>query len=151
MTLWLKGPFLCNTRQAKWLIYHSLIIFSYSLFWFKKTVIFFSRVHATLQLALSIHPSVGWSVTFYFFYDFFFSSTSLLLPKWSSDLKYSPCQPARDWCSRVSGLVFVTEYLENFNSLIIPMEFSSMRFHKTASFWRKMKCSTILFASLSGQ
>ena len=40
----------------------------------------FIRVHATL------HP-VCLSVTLYFFYDFYFW-TSLLLPKWSSDLKY---------------------------------------------------------------
>ena len=34
-------------------------------------------------------PSVGWSVRrSHFFYDFIFS-TSLLLPKWSGDLKYS--------------------------------------------------------------
>ena len=34
-------------------------------------------------------PTVGRSVTLYFFYDFYFF-TSLLLPKWSSDLKYGP-------------------------------------------------------------
>ena len=45
-------------------------------------------------------PSVSWSFT-YFFYDFY-SLTSLLLPKWSSDLKYGPCPPARDFGSRVS-------------------------------------------------
>ena len=33
------------------------------------------------------------------------SLTSLLLPKWSGDLKYGPCPPARDFGSRVSGLV----------------------------------------------
>ena len=44
--------------------------------------------------------------TLYFFYDFI-SLTSLLLPKWSSDLKYGPCPPARDFGSRVSGLVFL--------------------------------------------
>ena len=33
------------------------------------------------------------------------SLASLLLPKWSSDLKNSPCPPACDWGSRVSGLV----------------------------------------------
>ena len=38
--------------------------------------IFFSRVHATLQPALSVRPSVGWSC-FTFFYDFI-SLTSLL-------------------------------------------------------------------------
>ena len=59
----------------------------------------FSRVRATLQPVLS----VGRSVTFYFFYDFI-SLALQLLPKWSSDLKYGPCPPARDFGSRVSGL-----------------------------------------------
>ena len=62
----------------------------------------FSRVHVTPQPALS----VGQSVTIYFFYDFI-SWTSLLLPMLSSDLKYGPCPPARDFGSRVSGLVFI--------------------------------------------
>ena len=39
------------------------------------------------------------------FYDFYFW-TSLLMPNWSSDLKYGPCPPARDFGSRVSGLVY---------------------------------------------
>ena len=30
----------------------------------------------------------------------------MLLPKWSGDLKYGPCPPARDFGSRVSRLVF---------------------------------------------
>ena len=38
------------------------------------------------------------------FYDFI-SLTSLLLPKWSGDLKYDPCPPARDFGKSVSGLV----------------------------------------------
>ena len=66
----------------------------------------FSRVHATLQPALSIGPPVGRLVgqsRFTFIYDFI-SLTSLLLPKWSIDLKYGPCPPA-DFGSRVSGLV----------------------------------------------
>jgi len=70
--------------------------------------ILFSRVHAPLQPALSVGWSVGWlvgrSVTFYFFLRFY-SLTSQLLPKWSSDLKCGPCPPARDFGSRVSGLV----------------------------------------------
>ena len=37
---------------------------------------------------------------FYFFYEFF-----SLTPKWSSDLNYGPCPPARDFGSHVSGLV----------------------------------------------
>ena len=64
---------------------------------------------ACTRLYTPLCPSVGWlvgpSVTFYFFYVFTFL-TSLLLPKWSSDLKYGPCPPARDFGSRVSGLVF---------------------------------------------
>ena len=43
---------------------------------------------------------------FTFFCDFYFL-TSLLLPKWSSDLKYGPCPPAPDFGSRVSGTVKV--------------------------------------------
>ena len=66
----------------------------------------FSRVHAALHPALSVGRSVGLSVTLYFFYGFYFR-TSLLLPKWSSDLKYGRCLPARDFGSRVSGLVLL--------------------------------------------
>ena len=62
----------------------------------------FSCVHPTLQPAWSVGQSVGRS-HFTFFYDFF-SLTSLLLPTWCGDLKYG--QPARDFGSRVSGLVF---------------------------------------------
>ena len=61
-------------------------------------------MHATLQPALSVGRSVGWSVTLYFLNDFI-TLTSLLLPKWSGDLKYGPCPPTRDFGSRVSGLV----------------------------------------------
>ena len=64
----------------------------------------FSRVHATLHPALSVGRSIGLLVTLYFFYDFIYL-TSLLLPKWSGDLKYGPCPPAPDFGSRVSGLV----------------------------------------------
>ena len=58
-------------------------------------------------LCPSVGRSVGRSVTFYFFL-WFYSLTSLLLPKWSSDLKYGPCPPARDFGSRVSSLVWLT-------------------------------------------
>ena len=30
------------------------------------------------------------------------------MPKWSSDLKYGPCPPTRDFGSRVPGFVFLT-------------------------------------------
>ena len=49
-------------------------------------------------------PSVGRSVSLVLLHDFI-SLTSLLLPKWSIDLKYGPCPPARDFGSRVCGLV----------------------------------------------
>ena len=68
---------------------------------------FFSRVHATLQPALSVGRSVGRLVGrshLTSFYDFI-SLTLLLLPKWSGNLKYNPCPPASDFGSRVSGLV----------------------------------------------
>ena len=57
-----------------------------------------------------VHPSIHWSVSrsvgpshYYLFYVFF--TTSLLLHKRSSDAKYGPCPTAREWGSRVSGLV----------------------------------------------
>ena len=75
--------------------------------------------YATLHPALSVHPSVspcvgpsvGPSVTLYFFVFFLLSLASLLLSKWSSDLKYSPCPPTCDWGSRVSDLVFLSKEL----------------------------------------
>ena len=39
------------------------------------------------------------------FFGFLLFLASLLLLKWSDDLNYGPCPPARDWGSRVSGLV----------------------------------------------
>ena len=50
----------------------------------------------------SLHSPVNPSV---------WSMTSLLLTKWSSDLKYSPCPPARNWGSRVSSLVLYKSQL----------------------------------------
>ena len=58
-----------------------------------------------LSVCPSVGPSVGPSITLYFFgVNGVFAL--LLLPKCSTDLKYGPCPPARDWGSRVSGLVF---------------------------------------------
>ena len=59
---------------------------------------------ACMWLYKPLCPSVGRLVTLNFFYDFI-SLTSLLLPKWSCDLKYGPCPPAREFGSHVSGLV----------------------------------------------
>ena len=58
------------------------------------------------SVRLSVGPSVGPS-------HFTFSALMgvlalLLLPKCSTDLNYGPCPPARDWGSRVSGLVYFT-------------------------------------------
>ena len=58
---------------------------------------------ACTRLYNPLCPPVGWS-HFTFFYDFIYL-TSLLLPKWSGDLKYGPFRPARDFGSRVSALV----------------------------------------------
>ena len=84
----------------------------------------FSRVHATLHPALSVGWLVGWSVTLYFFYDFYFW-TSLLLPKWSSDLKYGPCPPTC-FGSRVSGLIFYEFYF--LTSLLLPKWSSDLKY-----------------------
>ena len=62
---------------------------------------------ATLHPALSVRRSVGPSVrpSHFTFLGVLRFLASLLLPKWWSDLNYGPCPPARDWGSRVSGLV----------------------------------------------
>ena len=55
----------------------------------------------------SIRRSIRRSVTLYFSALMGFLAL-LLLPKCSTDLEYGPCPPARDWGSRVSGLIFIT-------------------------------------------
>ena len=62
--------------------------------------VIFSRV-----LRDSTPRFVGPSVRPSLFTFFLRSLVSLLLPKWSNDLKYGPCPTARDLGSRVSGLV----------------------------------------------
>ena len=64
---------------------------------------FLVACYAALNPALLVRPSVRPS--HFTFLGFLRSLASLLLPKRSSDLKYGPCPPARDWGSRVSGLV----------------------------------------------
>ena len=72
---------------------------------------FFSLVacYATLHPALSVRRSVRRSVRppHFTFFGFLRFLALLLLPKWSGLLNYSPCPPARDWGSRISGLVIV--------------------------------------------
>ena len=53
----------------------------------------------------SVHRSVRWSVTLYFFWVFAVFGLTAPAQMWS-DLNYGPCPPARDWDSRVSDLVF---------------------------------------------
>ena len=61
---------------------------------------FLVACYATLHPALCVRRLVGWSVGrsvgphFTFFIHFSFLTSPLLL-EWSSDLKYSPCPPAR--------------------------------------------------------
>ena len=59
-------------------------------------------------LCWSIGPSVGPSVcpSHFTFLALMGVLAFLLLPKCSTDLNYGPCPPARNWSSRVSGLVF---------------------------------------------
>ena len=64
---------------------------------------FLFACYATLHLTLSVRWSVGPS--HFTFLRFLRSLASLLLPKRSGDLKYGPFPSARDWGSRVSGLV----------------------------------------------
>ena len=56
-------------------------------------LVFLVACYATLQPALSVRPSVRRSVrpSHFTFFGFLRSLASLLLPKWSSDLKYGPC------------------------------------------------------------
>ena len=76
-----------------------------------KKCIFLVACYATLHPALSVRPSVGPSVrrsvrpSHFTFFGFLGFLAWLLLPKWSGNLNYGPCPPARDWGSRVSGLV----------------------------------------------
>ena len=70
-----------------------------------------------------VHPSVRPS--HFTFLEFLRSLASLLLPKWWSDLKYGPCPPARDWDSRVSGLVWVTVTKEILQGLTISYQIMS--------------------------
>ena len=55
----------------------------------------------------SVGPSIGPSVRHTTFSAFMGFLAIPLLPKYSTDLKYGPCPPARDWGSRVSGLVLM--------------------------------------------
>ena len=65
------------------------------------------------------------------------SLASLLLLKCSSDLKYSPCPPTRNWGSRVFGLVFFFAVLQFFFFVIGPA-------HSHAT-WKAMIPSLLTF------
>ena len=54
-----------------------------------------------------VGPSVRRSIrrSNFTFLVFLWFLAPLLLPKWSGDLRYGPCPPARDWGCLVSGLV----------------------------------------------
>ena len=84
------------------------------------------------------------------FYEFLFW-TSLLQPKWSSDLKYGPCSPARNLGSRVSGLVLVVCYVTLHPALLVrPSVCPSVRQSKIKLFqW--ISCIVFLFFSTTLQ
>ena len=58
-----------------------------------------TRLPFAESVGMSVGPSVGHIFELQLVYAL------LLLPTWSGDLKYGPCPPARDFGSRVSGLV----------------------------------------------
>merc|ERR1712074_290452 len=70
---------------------------------------FLVACYATLHPAMSVRPSVRRSVgPSHFTFSAFMGFLAIpLLPKCSTDLKYGPCPPARDWGSHVSGLVLL--------------------------------------------
>ena len=72
--------------------------------WSKAILLFKPRA---TRLYTPLCLSVRHTLLFFINFIYFIFWTSLLLPKWSGDLKYGPCPPARDWGSRVSGLVFL--------------------------------------------
>ena len=77
----------------------------------------------------SVSWSVGWLVIFYFFYEFFMEP--LLLPKWTSDLKYGSCPPSHHFSSSVSGLV-------TFISCLLPIKLIKHYLWSLAN-WRPSK------------
>ena len=81
----------------------------------------FTPVSTPRFVGLLVHWSVGWSVnpSNFTFSVFLLSLASTLLPKWLSDLEYGPCPPARDWGSRVSGLVFCRPVISGFPLLSV--------------------------------
>ena len=92
----------------------------------KRTIFFvFSRVlrdSTPRFVGPSVGPSVRPSVppSHFTFFGFLWSLASLLLPKWSSDLKYGPCPLAREWCCRVSGPVFIRSTTKAFVRRLVP-------------------------------
>ena len=58
----------------------------------------------------------------------------MLLPKCSGDLKYGPCPPARDWGSRVSGLVLFFFRVANIFPYDILIKYAGSIFCLRATF-----------------
>ena len=116
---------------------------------------------ACMQLYNPLCPSVGrlvgqWvSHTLTFFYDFI-SLTSLLLPKRSVDVKYSPCPPAHDFGSRVFGLVFsdFEGYSKSTQGIVFVFASDILLHPNTAQKYRKthsyMTFHSVLFKKHSG-
>ena len=84
-------------------------------FFFLVVINFLVACYATLHPALSVGPSVRHTLLSRRLWFFFFALQ--LLPKCSTDLKYGPCPPTRDWGSRVTGLVFYLMFLFYVSSL----------------------------------
>ena len=67
----------------------------------------YMTLHPALAVCRSICRSVHWSIhpSYLIFLAFMGFLAMLLLPKCSTDFRYGPCPPARDWGSRISSLV----------------------------------------------
>ena len=74
-----------------------------NLFWAAGPMTYDSTQGKFSGFRLSVRPSV--CLSHFTFFGFLLFLASLLLPRRSGDLNYSPCPPARDCGSRVSGLV----------------------------------------------
>ena len=105
-------------------------LFSLSFFTtFFPILLFFSRVlrdstprFVGPSVRRSVRPSVRRSVhpSHFTFLALMGFLALLLLPKCFTDRNYGPCRPARDWGSRVSGLVLVAWYTTTTPHFVCP-------------------------------
>ena len=114
---------------------------------------FLVACYATLQSTPHfVGPSLV-RLSHFTFLVFLRSMASLLLPKWSSDLKYGPCPPVRNWGGRVSSLVNQLSYLYRCASALDTLISSSPSriFGQTSRSWNSRNCLQIITSIWSKQ